>query len=192
MAHVNEATCEAKSSRPPPKPALSEVIGTRKKRKASFKTNATRSKKMQYRHLRHLKFTHKESKKELKGRSAKHRSYNADDAKRGLSEMIRGLSARKAERHTATYGNKVPRSTLKDLWLKFFKCPANAKFKFGVKQQEQMLQKLKDEFDLPSQGRRKYFLPDEEEMIMQTIELAHARGFPYDVDNLLALATTML
>ena len=106
--------------------------------------------------------------------------------------MVRGLSARKSEQHTRDFGNKVPRSTLKDLWLKFFKCPANTKFKFGVQQQTQMLQKLKDEFEFPSQGRLKYFMPDEEDMIIHTIELAQDRGFPYDVDNLLALTTTML
>ena len=47
-------------------------------------------------------------------------------------------------------------------------------------------------FELSSYGRKQYFLPGEEEMILQTIELTSARGFPYDGDNLMALATTML
>ena len=126
------------------------------------------------------------------GRPKKLRSYDVDDVKRGLVQMVRGLSARKAEQHTRDFGNKVPRSTLKDLWLNFFHCPANAKFKFGVQQQAQMIEKLAKEFELPHHGRAKYFMPDEEEMLLRTLELAHERGFPYDVDNLLALATTML
>ncbi len=120
------------------------------------------------------------------------RAYDEEDVRRGLSAMVSGASTRKAEIHTAEYGTKVPRSTLKDLWSGFFGFPPNAKLKFGTNQCKKMLGRINNEFKLPDYGRRKYFLEDEEEMIMQAIEMAHTRGFPYDRNSIKDLATNML
>ena len=105
--------------------------------------------------------------------------------------MVQGFSARKASVYTQEQGNRVPFNTLSDLYLKCFGVSANSRKTIKPAQQKKMIQRIL-EYELPASGPAAYFLKDEEEIIMRTLEFAYERGFPYDEDNLIALATTML
>ncbi len=160
------------------------------KRKSSATHMKTTAKKMKYRLVRNLSFTNTQFEDNVS--KVVRRSYTNEDVKIGLKLMVSGMSARKASKHTNLYGNRVPRTTLQELWHQFFGVKANAQFKIDMRQQESMTRQVEHNFELPRYGSQHYFLPDEESLIMTTIELAYERGFPWDVDNVLALATTML
>ena len=75
--------------------------------------------------------------------------------------------------------------------MKIFGATANSRNKILLSKQKEMIEDI-FKFELPSQGPDSYFTKDEEELIMGTLEFAYERGFPYDEDNLINLATSML
>lgn len=105
--------------------------------------------------------------------------------------MVQGSSIRKASTYTEEQGNRVPPTTLKQLYVKIFGATANSHNKILPSKQKEMVKEI-FKFELPTQGPDSYFTKDEEELIMGTLEFAYERGFPYDEDNLLNLATSML
>ncbi len=76
--------------------------------------------------------------------------------------------------------------------MELFGSPANSRHNLAKPKQVEYIKKLKESFSLLSFGKPQYFLQAEEEMIIGTLELSHERGFPYDKENLIALATSML